>query len=170
MINEFNKQRTKTPESLARIPDLMLWQKFIERRPDEYEFLVIEIKRPGVPIGRTEIAQIEDYAKAVVTTPFADKDRTRWVFVLVSDTLDPNAHDRAHQQGLPPYTIQRPTEGNHEIRVIPWSQLIRAARTRHEHLQKWLDLRASRDKVFELAEETYAQFLPKPKKKSTQPR
>jgi hypothetical protein len=170
MINDFNKQRTKTPESLARIPDLMLWQKFIERRPDEYEFLIIEIKRPGVAIGRKEIAQIEDYAKAVVTTPFADTDRTRWVFVLVSDDLDDHAHDRAHQQGLPAYTIQRPVDGKYEIRVIPWSQLIRAARARHEHLQKWLDVSPSRDKVFALAEETYSEFLPKAKKKSARPR
>lgn len=170
MINAFNKDRKKTPESLARIPDLMLWQKFIERRPDEYEFLVIEIKRPGVTIGRKEIAQIEDYAKAIVTTPFADTERTRWVFVLVSDDLDDHAHDRAHQQGLPAYTIQRPIDGKYEIRVIPWSQLIRAARARHEHLQNWLDLTASRDEVLALAEETYAEFLPKPKKKSAKPR
>lgn len=170
MITEYNKQRVKTPESLARIPDLMLWQKFIERRPDEYEFLVIEIKRPGVTLGRKEIAQIEDYAKAVVTTPFVDTDRTRWVFILVSDKLDDHAHDRAHQQGLPAYTIQKPIEGQYEIRVIPWSQLIRAARARHEHLQQWLDLTASRDKVFELTEETYAEFLPTQKKKPSRPR
>ena len=165
LINDFNKDRKKTPESLARIPDLMLWQKFIERRPDEYEFLVIEIKRPGVPLGRKEIAQIEDYAKAVVTTPFADTDRTRWVFVLVSDDLDDHANDRAHQQGLPAYTIQRPVDGRYEIRVMKWSQLIRAARARHEHLQKWLDFAATRDKVLKLAEDTYADFLPKPKEK-----
>ena len=143
----------------------MLWQKFIERRPDEYEFLVIEIKRPGVPLGRKEIAQIEDYAKAVVTTPFADTDRTRWVFILVSDDLDEHADDRAHQQGLPAYTIQRPVDGRYEIRVMKWSQLMRAARARHEHLQKWLDYAATRDKVLKLAEDTYADFLPKPKEK-----
>lgn len=165
LISEFNKARKKTPESLARIPDLMLWQKFVERRPDEYEFLVIEIKRPGVLLGRKEIAQIEDYAKAVVTTPFADTDRTRWVFVLVSDDLDDHANDRAHQQGLPAYTIQRPVDGRYEIRVMKWSQLIRAARARHEHLQKWLDFTATRDNVLTLAEETYAEFLPKPGKR-----
>jgi hypothetical protein len=166
LIADFNKSRKKTPQSLSRIPDLMLWQKFVERRPDEYEFLVIEIKRPGVTIGRTEIAQIEDYAKAVVSTPFADTDRTRWVFVLVSDDLDDHARDRAHQQGLPAYTIQRPIDGKYEIRVVPWSQLIRGARARHEHLQKWLDITASRDKVFALTEETYAEFLPKRKSKA----
>jgi len=170
LIAAFNKERTKTPESLARIPDLMLWQKFVERRPDEYEFLVIEIKRPGVSIGRKEIAQIEDYAKAVVTTPFAERDRTQWVFILVSDELDPHAKDRARQQGLPANTIQKPVDGKHEIRVMTWDQLIRTARARHEHLQKWLNFTATRDKVVTLAEETYAEFLPLAKRKSSRPR
>jgi hypothetical protein len=47
LLTEFNRDRKHTPKSLDRIPDLMLWQCFRERRPDEYEFLVIEIKRPG---------------------------------------------------------------------------------------------------------------------------
>ena len=165
LINQFNVHRKKTPESLSRIPDLMLWQKFVERRPDEYEFLVVEIKRPGVHIGRKEIAQIEDYAKAVITAPFADTDRTHWVFALVSDDLDEHARDRTHQQGLPAHTIQRPRDGRYEIRVFPWSQLIRAARARHEHLQKWLNDSASKEKVLALTEETYAEFLSPAKKK-----
>jgi hypothetical protein len=160
LISEFNRQRKKSPESLARIPDMMLWRRFVERRPDEYEFLVVEIKRPGVAIGRKEIAQIEDYAKAVATTPFADTERTDWVFVVVSDELDDHAMDRAHQKGLPPYTIQQRVDTRYEIRVIPWKQLLRTATARHNHLQDWLNYAVTRERVFELAEETYAEFLP----------
>jgi Histidine kinase-, DNA gyrase B-, and HSP90-like ATPase len=164
LLSAFNRDRRKTPESLARIPDLMLWRRFVERRPDEYEFLVVELKRPGVPIGRKEIAQIEDYAKAVVTTPFADSERTQWVFVVVSDALDEHAMGRAHQQGMPAYTIQKPLDFRYEIRALPWSQLVRAAMARHNHLEKWLNYSVTRERVFELAEETYAEFLPPPKK------
>ena len=41
---------------------------------------------------------------------------------------------------------------------MKWSQLIRAARARHEHLQKWLDFAATRGQVLKLADETYADF------------
>jgi hypothetical protein len=170
LIHAYNTTRTATPESLSRIPDLMLWRRFVERRPDEYEFLVIELKRPGVSIGRKEMEQIEDYASAVVTTPFADSERTKWVFVIVSDTLDTHANQRAHQNGLPPYTISRPLDGRYEIRAIPWSQLIRAAKARHKHLQDWLNLAVTRERVFELAERTYEEFLPLPKKGKKKPR
>jgi hypothetical protein len=164
MLTAYGRDRRKTPESLARIPDMMLWRRFVERRPDEFEFLVVELKRPGVPIGRKEIAQIEDYANAVATTPFADADRTQWVFVVVSDTLDKHAMIRAQQQGMPAYTIQKPADSRYEIRALPWSQLLRAATARHNHLEKWLNYSATRERVFELAEETYAEFLPQPKK------
>lgn len=158
-LTEFNKTRKKSPQSLERIPDLMLWRRFEERRADQYEFLVVEIKRPGVAIGRKEIEQIEDYAEAVTQTPFADFDRTRWVFVVVSDTLDDHAMDRAHQIGLPPYTILSPAQKRYEIQARPWSQIIQSANARHHHLQKWLDYSASRDRVLELATEC-ADYLP----------
>ncbi len=64
----------------------------------------------------------------------------------------------------------QPIDGRYEIRAIPWSQLIRAARARHEHLQKWLDLTVSRDKMLALADESYAEFLPKATKKKKPPR
>jgi hypothetical protein len=126
MLAHYRRERKNTPESLARIPDIMLWRRFVERRADEYEFLVIEIKRPGVVIGRKEMNQIEDYAKAIVTTPMADTHRTNWVFILVSDSLDAHAQDRTTQQGLPRYTIQKTAGSNYEIRVVPWSDLIRS--------------------------------------------
>jgi len=84
---------------------------------------------------------------------------------VVSDELDDHADGRAHQQGLPPYTIHKPVDGKYEIRAIPWKQLVRTARARHDHLEKWLNYSVKRERVFELAEETYAMFMPPPQKK-----
>jgi hypothetical protein len=165
-ISEFNKTHEKTAQSLSRIPDIMLWRRFEERRAGEYEFLVVEIKRPGVAIGRKEIEQIENYAEAITKTPFADVDRTRWVFVVVSDELDSHAQDRAHQIGLPHYTILAPSQKRYEIQARPWSQLIQSAKARHSHLQKWLDYTVSRDKVLERAVE-FTDCLPPLKKPSS---
>jgi hypothetical protein len=159
-LTEFNRDKVKTPQSLERIPDLMLWRRFQERRPDEYEFLVIEIKRPKVSIGRTEIAQIEDYAAAVSRTPFRDSDRTNWVFVVISDELDEYAHERAHQANAPAFQILKSEKHRYEIQARPWSQFIQSARARHDHLQKWLGYSVSKDHMFDWARETYGEFLP----------
>jgi hypothetical protein len=163
LLTEFNRTRELTEISLDRIPDLMLWRNYRERRPDEYEFLVIKIKRPGVPLGRKEIAQIEDYADAVTSTPFADSDRTRWVFVLVSDTLDKYADGRAHQDSMAAYTISKPAGARYEIRAYPWSVVIRSAKARHEHLRQWLNHNVTLERAMETASAAYDEYLPPPK-------
>lgn len=161
MISAEQMNRNKSPESLDRIPDLMLWQQFIDRRPDEYEFLVVELKRPGVKIGRTEIAQIEDYAKAVISTPFHDSRRCRWVFVVVSDDLDEHARDRANQDNLPHSVVFRPSNGNYEIRALAWSEILQSAASRHEHLKKWLNRDPDVKTAIEEASRVYRDYLPR---------
>ena len=165
MLEQIQQGREKTEISLERIPDLMLWKHYLERRPDEYEFLVIEIKRPGVSVGRKEIAQIEDYAKAIITTPLADKQRTTWVFAVISDTLDDHAEDRISQDGLPRYTILKKSAERYEIRAYPWSAIIQSARARHNHLREWLSHNVDLDKALESAQQVYDTYLPKPKLK-----
>lgn len=160
LLAEFNKDRVKTPISLDRIPDIMLWRQFKERRPDEYEFLVVEIKRPGVPIGRDEHAQIEDYARAVTSTPIADFERTRWVFIVVSDRLSSSIEELAHQQNLPPYTTMKPSHGKYEIRAMPWSVIIQSAEGRHEHLRQWLNHNISTEEALKRTKAAYGELLP----------
>lgn len=160
MISQYNKKKEKTPESLNRIPDFMLWRQFKERRPDEYEFLVVEIKRPGVLVGHKEHQQIEDYAQAIVHSPFADKHRTRWVFVVISDDLDKGIHSRANQTHLPRWTTLSPRDEPFEIRAMPWSAVIQSAEGRHEHLRKWLNHSVGVEQALERSQETYKEFLP----------
>ncbi len=160
ILSEYNKDQKSTPISLERIPDIMLWRQFKERRPDEFEFLVIELKRPGVSIGRDEHGQIEDYARAVTSTPFADTERTQWVFIVVSDRLHPEIEERAHQSNLPSYTTSRPSHGKYEIRAYPWNVLIQSAEGRHEHLRQWLDHNVSVEKALERTTAAYSEILP----------
>ena len=160
LLKEFNRGREKTSMSLNRIPDFMIWRRFEERRADEYEFLVIEIKRPGVAVGRKEHGQIEDYARAITSTPFFDGERTHWVFVVISDILSGEVEELAHQQNLPVYTTLRPAHGRYEIRAMPWSAIIQSAEGRHEHLRKWLGHNVSIGNALERAKTTYGEFLP----------
>jgi hypothetical protein len=124
----------------------------------------VEFKRPGVHLGRKEIAQIEDYALAVTSTPFADSDRTQWVFVLISDELDDYVTARTHQTGMPTYTVMKEAGKRYEIRAYPWKALIRSANARHEHLRAWLSHNVTLERAMERATAAYAEYLPPPKK------
>ncbi|QDT42697.1 hypothetical protein Pan241w_27850 [Gimesia alba] len=165
IIKEYNQNRKNKETSLKRVPDFMIWKKFKERRADEYEFLVIEIKRPGVSLDTRELNQIEDYARAVSSTSLVDQDKTKWVFVVVSDSLADAAIERAHQQNMPPYTISQPSHGKYEVRAFPWSAIIQSAEGRHEFLKDRLSHNIRIETALERSQKKYQGLIPRLKKK-----
>lgn len=166
ILKERNNGRRGTATSLTRIPDLMLYRKFVERRANEHEFLVIEIKRPGVLLGHDELKQIEDYARAITNEPFADKDKTDWVFYLISDEIHPEIEDRINHDGLPPNVAIKPKGKRYEIRVVEWSKIFQSAEGRHHHLREWLQHNVDLESALQRTRGFYGDLLPKPKKKA----
>lgn len=162
-MNEWNQSRKGSSTSLDRVPDLMIYRRFTERRLDEYEFLVVEIKRPGIAIGDKEYRQLRDYARAVVQTPWADQEKSKWVFVIVSDSLDDDIDELAHQANLPPYTVYVHASGKYELRAMPWSVIIQNAEGRHERLREWLNHSVPIDVALARASSIYREYLPEGK-------
>lgn len=165
IIKAYKSERMNKEDSLQRVPDFMIWKKFKERRPDEYEFLVIEIKRPGVSLDTKELNQIENYARAISSTNLVDQDKTKWVFIVVSDSLADSANERAHQQNMPPYTISQPTHGKYEVRAFPWSAIIQSAEGRHEFLKDKLTHNINIETALERSQKKYKGLIPELKKK-----
>lgn len=74
-------------EDLTRIPDLCLFQQICPSY-ENFEHLVIELKRPTLTLTLKEMDQIRDYALTVAENPMFDKTRTKWHFVLLGQRLD----------------------------------------------------------------------------------
>lgn len=165
LMRQWNESRVGTNLSLDRIPDVMLYKRFTDRRADEYEFLVVEIKRPGVAIGNQEVQQLRSYAKAIVSTPWADQQRSKWVFIIISDGVSEDVEDLMFQAQLPPYTIFRHADGRYELQVIPWSVILQSAQGRHEHLREWLNHSVPLETALERTSTIYREFLPEKKRK-----
>ena len=96
-----------TPESVGvvsdfedknRIVDLMLTCQVPQNTPDEFEHLVIELKRPSCKIGQKEIGQIENYAFTVADDERFDKLKTKWNFILVGNDLNQFADRKCRVQ------------------------------------------------------------------------
>ncbi len=78
--------------------DLML-SKADEIRAGEFDYLVVELKRPSQKITDEVIAQIKKYAYAVQADPRFDKQRCHWKFIAVSNELDDYAkRERAERE------------------------------------------------------------------------
>lgn len=145
---------------LGDIPDLSLWRNYYRSgRKDEFEHLVIELKRPKVHISQTEIVQIKRYATTVMNDSNFDKSRTRWRFIVIGDDIAADAVDDCNQRNRESGHI---ADGPfHDIFVFKWAQIIHDAKIKLQWIQKSLDIRVEDDcEGIEYLRKRYAEFLP----------
>jgi hypothetical protein len=90
------------------------------------EFLLIELKRPSLTIGRKELDQLEDYVNSILAQPDFVSTSTNWNFYLVTSEYDDVVKERITQEnraaGL---FIDKP---NHKVWVKSWAELLRYGR------------------------------------------
>lgn len=87
-----NLSETELPEVLREdgsrgIVDLMLSRRIPQRREDEREHLVVELKRPTQSINPAVAAQIRSYAFAVQRDDRFSHTKTRWEFWALSNRV-----------------------------------------------------------------------------------
>lgn len=80
------------------IVDLMLSRRVPGPRAEEREHLVVELKRPNVPIDSEAATQIKTYAHAVVRDERFKDTKTRWTFLGVSNEITGDVQMEASQR------------------------------------------------------------------------
>jgi hypothetical protein len=115
----------------------------IPQRENFQHHLIVELKRPSVTIGAAELTQISQYADTVEADERFDRQRTKWDFYLISNSLDDYATRQTSQQNREPGEYYR--SGNLRVWAVPWSQVIQDARHRLKFVQDALDYMASGD-------------------------
>ena len=64
------------------------------------EFLLIELKRPSLIVGRKEVDQLEDYVNAIIMQPDFVNTPTSWNFYLVTVKYDDvSSRSGSHKRG-----------------------------------------------------------------------
>jgi hypothetical protein len=141
------------------IVDLMLTRSVPCHRENELEHLIIELKRPTVDIGPKELAQVESYAFAVAEDERFNGLETRWVFWVISNSMDDHAKRRARQANMPPGLIHQSDDKRITIWAKTWSEVLQTNRYRLKLFQQKLEFNADRDVSLEFLRETYANVL-----------
>ncbi|MFF2842499.1 ATP-binding protein [Paenarthrobacter sp. NPDC057981] len=138
------------------VVDLML-SRVIEQQENRRHHIVIEIKRPTVHIGHSQISQIERYAAAVVDDGRFDLASTTWEFWIVGDKIANAARMKTARGGV----IQEPSaEYPVTIRAVSWSQIIRDARHRLKFVQDGLRFGPTNVEVMKHLRQKHGSFLP----------
>jgi hypothetical protein len=139
--------------------DLML-QKVIQPRTGQYDYLIVELKRPSQKINDEVLTQIKKYAMAVASDERFKGVSARWTFVAISNELDSYAKKDATQRGRPRGQIYDDPELNITVWVKEWAEVINDARSRLRFVNEQLSYEADRDSAKAYLQRTHAKFIP----------
>jgi len=148
----------KTIEGIEGIPDLLMSRRFQYSR-EQFENLVVELKRPSINIGQKEIGQIEDYAITVAKDERFNTQKYIWTFVLVGNNLNDHATEKSNQDGLPKGCTYKSKTGNVSVFVKCWADVLADAKSRYEFFRKKLELEASKEYGMEYLQKRYSHLL-----------
>lgn len=156
---ELAEPMAKAGERKQAIVDLMLYRSVPQGRKVR-EHLVIELKRPSVPIGPTEAQQIREYALAVAEDDRFDKNAVHWDFYVVSTSLKGTVEQEARQQNQPDGLLATFREGTVRVWARTWGELIEDASFRLKFVRDQLGYDPSTQQAFKYLREAHAQFVP----------
>jgi hypothetical protein len=109
------------------------------------EYLLVELKRPSLVVGRVELDQLEDYVNSMLAQPDFISTSTYWNFYLVSGEYDGVVKERVTQTGRPNgLFLEKP---NHRVWVKSWAELIRDCESRLEFVQEKLQIQVSAEEI-----------------------
>lgn len=112
---------------------------------DRREYLIVELKRPSIKIGRKELDQLEDYVLALRTQPDFRHTTTTWSFYLVTGDYDDAIRDRITQKDRPPGLFIE--KDNYRVWVKAWSEVIRECESRLKFIQDKLKIEISDSEI-----------------------
>jgi Histidine kinase-, DNA gyrase B-, and HSP90-like ATPase len=139
--------------------DLML-QKATQPRTGEYDYLVVELKRPSKKITSEVLSQIESYAIAVANDERFKNTKTKWTFIAISNEMDEHAERKANQRHRPKGLVFDDSELNIVVWAKTWSEVINDAKSRLQFVNKQLSYEANRDSSSGYLKKAHAKFIP----------
>lgn len=141
------------------IVDLMLSRSVPQNHADEREHLVVELKRPSVKVGAEEIMQVQKYAFTVAEDERFRHLKTRWSFWVISNDLDSYARNQTRQRGKPRGQVFQSEDGNVEVWVKTWAEVLAECRSRLKFVQDHLQANVDKESSLRYLKRTYEKYL-----------
>ena len=141
--------------------DLML-HKVVQPRTGEYDYLIVELKRPSKKVDSEVLSQIESYAMAVAKDERFHNIKTRWTFIAVSNELDDYAKRKTNQRNWPVGKVYDDAELNITVWAKPWADVINDARARLRFFSEQLSYEANRDSAKAYLKKAHEKYIPNP--------
>jgi len=152
-------QPVKRIDGKVGIVDLMLSRSVPQNHADEREHLVVELKRPSVKVGADEITQVKKYAFTIADDERFRHLKTRWSFWVISNDLDAFARRETRHMGKPKGQVFQSEDGNIEVWVKSWSEVLAECKSRMKFVQDHLQANVDKEKSLRYLQKTYDKYL-----------
>lgn len=146
--------------------DLLL-HKVTQPRTGEYDYLIVELKRPSKKIDDEVLTQIKKYANAVAGDERFRDVPTRWTFVAISNDMDDFARSEANQRNRPKGLVSDNAEQNITVWAKTWGEVINDARARLRFVNEQLAYQADNDSAKAYLNKAHARFIPNSESQET---
>jgi hypothetical protein len=152
-----SKRVGRKPDGTAGRVDSFMGRAVPTADRQHREFLLVELKRPSLIVGRKEIDQLEDYVNAMVSQPDFINTSTFWNFYLVTSEYDNVVKERVTQKERPiGLFLDKP---NHKVWVKTWAELIRDCENRLDFVQEKLQIDVSTEEIMQRIAQLKASIL-----------
>jgi hypothetical protein len=103
---------------------------------------------------------VESYAIAVAKDPRFLKEKTRWRFVVVSNSMDDHAKEKAQQKDRAKGLVYDSGTLHIQVWAYEWTEIIANARSRLQFINSSLSYEAGRETSRAYLEKVHSQFIP----------
>ena len=141
------------------IIDLMV-TKTIQRREDELEHLIIELKRPSQPINGEVLEQVRKYALAVAKDDRFHAGKVKWKVWAVSNKLSDEVLAESRQKDKPVGLARDYSAPDVQIWVKTWGEILDECRSRLKFYQEQLDYQPNKEAALDYVRSINPGFLP----------
>jgi hypothetical protein len=109
------------------------------------EFLLVELKRPSLRLGRKELDQVEDYVNAIRSEPEYLHTETTWNFYLIATEFEEEIKSRIYQRDRPRGLF---LDGdNFRFWIKTWAEIVRENEARLNFVQDKLRVEVSDEEI-----------------------
>jgi len=125
-------------------PDIFMCRKrnIPDSHDTEYQIeenIMVELKRPTVPIGKKQFRQIDDYLDFIMKEDQFNSQTRRWKFYVLSNKVDEYIEKQyiAFKDKGKRFLVHQ--SGKYEIYAMTWDDLIRTFEIKHNYLLEKLE-------------------------------
>lgn len=144
IIDDIKEPKKLKSYDWKKRPDIFMCRKrnIPDTHDSEYELeenIIVELKRPNVPIGKEQFRQIDDYLDFIMNEEQFNSQTRRWKFYVISNKVDDyikKQYDAFKDKGKKFLVHQA---GKYEIYAMNWDDLFRTFEIKHNYLLEKLE-------------------------------